>query len=93
MSNQNLPTDSFLSIFLAAIEEQEEELQAQFFAKCSKVDLISAFNEGVVAAKKRFPQSANPYPEYSDKSSYSQHLAWNEGWMSIGFSLDSFLLK
>ena len=86
---QELPEDSFLAILMKIVEEQDEDLQSKFFT-CTKEELIDAFNKGVAAAKKRHPQSANPFKETA-VTAYSPNIAWNEGWMSVSININKLL--
>jgi hypothetical protein len=81
MEINNLPPDSFLAILLNVVETQIPELLPELFSG-TKEELTKAYNDGVEAGKKKYPQVSNPYPVGSG-AVFSSQMAWDEGWLSI----------
>ena len=81
METNSLPPDSFLAILLNVVETQTPELLPELFSG-TKEELTKAYNEGIEAGKKKYPQVSNPYPA-ADSAAFSPQMAWDEGWLSI----------
>lgn len=84
-----LSSTSFLDTLLEVLKDQPAEIR-DLFLTTSEEDLRKAYNEGVEAARRKHPNSANPYP-MDEEQAFSPWVAWNEGWMNGQLNLSELL--